>query len=146
MTVGIVILARVRQVEQTRARWLGPLAVATCAMLLPTFFAPGVAIAFVLWALVGLFSAHDMVTNVEYVNATPDHQRGQLLGLAQASLRGAQGVGVLLTGALAQLFDPARVIAFTALVGVVAAALAARAWRRASALPPPRQDSFTTGP
>lgn len=146
MTVGILILSRFVKSEQTRARWLGPLAVATCAMLLPTFFAPGVAIAFGLWALVGLFSAHDMVTNVEYVNATPDHQRGQLLGLAQASLRGAQGVGVLLTGALAQLFDPARVIAFTALVGVVAAALAARAWRRASALPPPRQDSVTTGP
>lgn len=146
MTVGILILSRFVKSEQTRARWLGPLAVATCAMLLPTFFAPGVAIAFGLWALVGFFSAHDMVTNVEYVNATPDHQRGQLLGLAQASLRGAQGVGVLLTGALAQLFDPARVIGFTALVGVVAAALAARAWRRASALPPPRHDSVSTGP
>jgi predicted MFS family arabinose efflux permease len=146
MTVGILILSRFVKSEQTRARWLGPLAVATCVMLLPTFFAPGVGIAFGLWALVGLFSAHDMVTNVEYVNATPDHQRGQLLGLAQASLRGAQGVGVLLTGALAQLFDPARVIALTALVGVVAAALAARAWRRASALPPPRHDSVSTGP
>lgn len=146
MTVGILILSRFVKSEQTRARWLGPLAVATCAMLLPTFFAPGVAIAFGLWALVGLFSAHDMVTNVEYVNATPDHQRGQLLGLAQASLRGAQGVGVLLTGALAQLFDPARVIALSALVGVVVAALAARAWRRASAPPPPRYDSVSTDP
>jgi predicted MFS family arabinose efflux permease len=146
MTVGILILSRFVRSERTRARWLGPLAVATCAMLLPTFFAPGVAIAFVLWALVGLFSAHDMVTNVEYVNATPDHQRGQLLGLAQASLRGAQGMGVLLTGALAQLFDPARVIALTALVGVVVAALAARAWRRASALSPPPQDSVSSGP
>ena len=146
MTVGILILSRFVRSERTRARWLGPLAVATCAMLLPTFFAPGVAIAFVLWALVGLFSAHDMVTNVEYVNATPDHQRGQLLGLAQASLRGAQGMGVLLTGALAQLFDPARVIALTALVGVVAAAFAARAWRRASALSPPPHDSVSSGP
>lgn len=145
MTVGIVILARVVKDEATRARWLGPLAIATCAMLLPTVFAPGVAISFVLWALVGFFSAHDMVTNVEYVNATPDHQRGQLLGLAQASLRGAQGVGVLLTGGLAQVLDPARVIALAALVGVIAAALAARAWRRASALPPPHQDSLSSG-
>lgn len=138
MTVGILILSRVVTSETTRARWLGPLAVATCAALLPTFFAPGVAVAFVLWTLVGFFSAHDMVTNVEYVNATPDHQRGQLLGLAQASLRGAQGVGVLLTGALAQAFDPARVIALAALVGVVVAAVAARAWRHASAVPPPQ--------
>jgi predicted MFS family arabinose efflux permease len=146
MTVGILILSRVVTSETTRARWLGPLAVATCAALLPTFFAPGVVIAFVLWALVGFFSAHDMVTNVEYVNATPDHQRGQLLGLAQASLRGAQGVGVLLTGALAQAFEPARVIALAALVGVVVAVLAARAWRHASALPPPQHDSLSTGP
>lgn len=132
MIIGILVLSRFVKSEATRARWLGPLAVATCVMLLPTFFAPGVAISLALWALVGFFSAHDMVTNVEYVNATPDHQRGQLLGLAQASLRGAQGIGVLLTGALAQVLDPARVIALAALVGVVAAAMAARAWRSAS--------------
>jgi predicted MFS family arabinose efflux permease len=144
MTVGIFLLSRFVKSEATRARWLGPLAIVTCAALLPTFFAPGVVIAFVLWALSGFFSAHDMVTNVEYVNATPDHQRGQLLGLAQASLRGAQGVGVLVTGALAQAFDSARVIGLTALVGVMAAALAARAWRRASALPPPQHDSVST--
>lgn len=146
MIIGLYLLSNFVRSEATRARWLGPLAVATCAVLLPTFFAPGVAIACVLWALAGFFSAHDMVTNVEYVNATPDHQRGQLLGLAQAALRGAQGVGVLLTGALAQVLDPARVIALAALVGVVAAALAARAWRRASAMPPPQHDSVSTGP
>jgi predicted MFS family arabinose efflux permease len=145
MVIGIFVLSRLVRTDATRTRWLGPLAIATCAALLPTFFAPGVAVAFVLWALAGFLSAHDMVTNVEYVNATPDHQRGQLLGLAQASLRGAQGLGVLLTGALAQVFDPARVIAVTALVGVVAAVLAAGAWRRASALPPPQHDSIATG-
>lgn len=143
MVIGIFILSRVVRTDATRARWLGPLAIATCVALLPTVFAPGVVIAFVLWALSGFLSAHDMVTNVEYVNATPDHQRGQLLGLAQASLRGAQGLGVLLTGVLAQMFDPARVIALAALVGVVAAVLAAGAWRRASALPPPQQEIST---
>jgi hypothetical protein len=55
-----------------------------------------------------------------------------LIGLAQAALRGAQGVGVLVTGVLAQVLDPARVIALAALVGVVAATLAARAWRKAA--------------
>jgi predicted MFS family arabinose efflux permease len=134
--IGMVVLSRFLT-DATRARWLGPLAVATCLMLLPTVFVPGVAISLVLWTLVGFFSAHDMTTNVEYVNATPDHQRGQMLGLAQAALRGAQGLGVLVTGLLAQLLDPARVIALAALIGVVAAGLAARAWRRASAVPPP---------
>lgn len=146
MVIGLYVMSRLVTAEATRARLLGPLAIATCAALLPTFFAPGVAVACALWALAGLFSAHDMVTNVEYVNATPDHQRGQLLGLAQASLRGAQGLGVLLTGALAQVFDPARVIALSALVGVAAAVLAARAWRGGSASPPPQHDSASTGP
>lgn len=142
--VGLVVLSRFFD-DATRARWLGPLAVATCAMLLPTVFVPGVAVSLVLWTLVGFFSAHDMTTNVEYVNATPDHQRGQMLGLAQAALRGAQGVGVLVAGLLAQFLDPARVIALTALVGVVAAMLAARAWQRASAVPPPPNASPAHG-
>ena len=94
--------------------------------------------------LVGFFSAHDMTTNVEYVNATPDHQRGQMLGLAQAALRGAQGLGVLVTGLLAELLDPARVIALTAVIGVAAALLAARAWRRASPGPPSSAAAPTT--
>ena len=144
MTVGILVMMRFVTDEATRLRWLGPLAVATCAVLLPTVFAPGVVIAFVLWAFAGFFSAHDIVTNVAYVSATPDHQRGQLIGLAQAALRGAQGLGVLLTGVLAQLFAPARVIALAALAGVVAAVLAAGAWRRASALPPPQPGHLPT--
>jgi predicted MFS family arabinose efflux permease len=130
---GMIVLLRFVRDDASRVRLLGPLAVATCAMLLPTVFVPGVAISLVLWWLVGFFSAHDMTTNVEYVNATPDHQRGQLIGLARGALRGAQGVGVLITGVAAQFLDPARVIAFTAGVGVVAAVVAARAWRRASA-------------
>ena len=134
---GMIVLSRFARDDASRARLLGPLAIATCAMLLPTVFVPGVAISLLLWWLVGFFSAHDMTTNVEYVNATPDHQRGQLIGLAQAALRGAQGIGVLVTGVLAQFLDPARVIALTAMVGLMAAVVAARAWRRASATPTP---------
>jgi predicted MFS family arabinose efflux permease len=128
--VGNVVLARAVRDDATRARWLGWLAVVTCAMLLPMFFVPGVVVSLVLWTLVGFFSAHDTTTAVEYVKATPKHQKAQLLGLAHASMRGAQGLGVLLTGVLAQFLDPARVIALTALVGVVVAVVAARAWGR----------------
>ena len=135
--LGMIVLSRFVPDDATRARWLGPLAIASCAILLPMVFVPGLAISLTLFFLVGVFSAHDMTTNVEYVRATPDHQRGQLIGLAQAALRGAQGVGVLLTGVLAQFLDTARVIALAAAVGVVGAVVAARAWRRASATPPP---------
>jgi hypothetical protein len=39
---------------------------------------------------------------------------------------------VLITGALAELVTPARVIALSAVVGVVAAWWAARAWQQAT--------------
>jgi MFS family permease len=142
--IGMVVLSRWVG-PSARVRWLGPLAVATCAALLPTVFAPGLAISLVLWTLVGLFSAHDMITSTEYISATPDHQRGLAMGIAGAGLRGAQGIGVLLTGVLAEFLAPARVIALAALVGVVAAALAARSWQRASAAPPPQEDTTSAG-
>ncbi|MGB3439470.1 MAG: MFS transporter [Actinophytocola sp.] len=135
--IGMVVLARVVPNDATRARWLGALAIVTCAMLLPMVLVPGIAISLVLWTLVGFFSAHDTTTKVEYVKATPDDQKGQLIGLAVAAMRGAQGIGVLLAGVLAQFLDPARVIALMAVIGVAVAVVAARAWRRASAIPPP---------
>jgi MFS family permease len=135
--VGMVVLSRFVAPER-RVRWLGPMAVATSLALLPSALAPGLAASFGLWALAGLFSAHDMVTNTQYVRAVPEHARGQAIGLAIAGLRGAQGLGVVVAGVLAEFVTPARVIGALAVLGVLAAWLAARAWRRA-ALPPPPQ-------
>lgn len=139
--IGMVVLSRFVTPER-RLRLLGPLAVATSAMLLPTALVADIpwplAWSLVWWTLAGLCSAHDMVTNTQFVTRVPDNARGQAVGLAVAGLRGAQGIGVLITGALAELVTPARVIALSAVVGVVAAWWAARAWQRA-ATPSPDQ-------
>jgi predicted MFS family arabinose efflux permease len=133
--IGMVVLSRFVTPER-RLRLLGPLAVATSAMLLPTALVADIpwplAWSLVWWTLAGLCSAHDMVTNTQFVTRVPDDARGQAVGLAVAGLRGAQGIGVLITGALAELVTPARVIALSAVVGVVAAWWAARAWQQAT--------------
>jgi MFS family permease len=130
MVVGMLILRRLR--PQTRLTLFGPLAVATCAVLIPTAWSPGLAVSAVLWFASGVGSAYNMVTQATFVQQVPDHQRGQALGLAQAALRVAQGVGILGAGLLAQLFTPGSVIGVIAAAGVVIAALAANAWSRAA--------------
>lgn len=129
--IGMLFLARFVTAD-TRLRLLAPLAVATSLVLLPTALAPGIAWSLVWWTLAGLFSAHDMITLSTYQRNVPDHVRGQALGFAAAGIRGAQGIGVLLTGALAELVPPAQVIGLSAAAGVLAAVLAARAWQHAT--------------
>ena len=139
--IGMVILSRF-VTPARRSHLLGPLAIATSAVLLPTSVVPELPAplvwSLVWWTLAGAFSAHDMVTNTQFVTRVPDHARGQAVGLAVAGLRGAQGIGVLITGALAELVTPSWVIAFSAAVGVAAAWWAARAWQRATT-PSPEQ-------
>ncbi|HEX4725035.1 MAG TPA: MFS transporter [Pseudonocardiaceae bacterium] len=129
MVVGMLLLQRMR--PETRVRLMGPLAVATCAVLIPTGLAPVLGAAVALWFLSGVASAYNMITNATFVQNVPDHSRGQAVGLAQASLRVAQGVGIVGSGLLAQLVRPAQVVALAAVVGVVMAVSTATAWSRA---------------
>ncbi len=119
-----------------RLRLMGPLAVATCLVLIPTGWTPPLAATVVLWVLNGLFSSYDMVANVTFVQIVPDASRGQAIGLAVAAMLTAQGVGVLAGGLLAQVIIPAVVIGCAGFGGTVAAIAASVAWSRAAPLPP----------
>jgi MFS family permease len=133
MVVGMLVLQRLR--HQTRLTLFGPLAVATCAVLIPTAWAPGVVLSSVLWFVSGVGSAYNMVTQATFVQHVPDQQRGQALGLANTALRVAQGIGIVGAGLLAEVFAPGSVIGVIGAVGVVIAGLAATAWSRVA---PPR--------
>lgn len=133
--VGMLALRRVR--PSLRVRVMGPLAVATCAVLVPTAWAPALAVSVLLWAASGLFSAHDMVVQATFVQNVPDASRGQAIGLASAAMQTAQGLGIVAAGLLAQALTPAVVVGIAGLAGVVAAALAALSWARAAS-PLPR--------
>jgi MFS family permease len=129
MVVGMLILQRMR--PETRVRLMGPLAVTTCVLLLPTGLTPTLGAAVALWTASGVASAYNLITNATFVQNVPDHSRGQAIGLAQAALRVAQGIGIVGSGLLAQLVPPAQVVALAALVGVVMAVATATAWSRA---------------
>ena len=51
-----------------------------------------------------------MITNATFVQTVPDHSRGQAVGLANAALRVAQGLGIVIAGALTTLLSPGGVI------------------------------------
>lgn len=130
MVLGMLVLQRLR--PQVRLTLFGPLALATCAVLIPTAWAPGVVLSTTLWCASGIGSAYNMVTQATFVQHVPDHQRGQALGLANTALRVAQGIGIVGAGLLAQLFTPGSVIGVIGAVGVIVAAVAANAWSRAA--------------
>jgi MFS family permease len=131
--IGMLLLRRVR--PDRRLALVGPLAVASSLVLIPTGWVPGLAVTVLLWTLSGACSAHDMVVQAAYVEAVPAHRRGQAVGLAIAALRAAQGLAIIAAGVLAQLLSPSTIILVAAVLGVLAAAAA---WHRWSRLAPPR--------
>lgn len=140
--VGMTLLKAVR--PDWRLRLMGPLAVASCLVLLPTAWAPVLAVSVTLWVVNGLFSSYDMVANASFVQITPDESRGQAIGLAGAAMQGAQGLGVVVGGLVAQVISPGTVIGLAGVAGAGAALLAAIAWSRAAA-PLPRQGQGEAG-
>jgi MFS family permease len=128
--LGMLTLRALR--PDRRVRMMGPLSVVCCVVLVPTGWAPGLPVAFALWALSGFCSAYDMIANATFVQLVPDHSRGQALGLAGSAMQGCQGVAVIAAGLLAQVRTPATVVALSAGVGVLAALAAAVGWARAA--------------
>lgn len=139
---GMLLLGRMR--PERRLALMGPLAVASSLVLIPTGWLPGLAVAVVLWTVSGACSAHDMVVQATYVESVPAHRRGQAVGLAIAALRAAQGLAIVAAGVLAQLLSPSAIVLVAAVLGVVAAAAAALRWSRLAsprALPPPQGEA-----
>lgn len=134
--VGMLVLTRLP--PATRLRLMSWLAIGSCLPLVACALRPGLWVTVGLWALSGLCSAYQLVANAEFVQSVPDAQRGQAFGLARTALIVSQGVGVLVAGIAADVWAPATVVAAAGVLGIVAAAGAARGYIRAcSAVPGP---------
>jgi MFS family permease len=114
-----------------RLKLLGPLAVAACLPLVLCAFAPGAVVTFCLWAISGAASAYHLPTSAAFIQAVPDHRRGQAFGVAGTALKGSQGLGILLAGALAGPLGTSRALAVMGAAGALAAAATGAAWARA---------------
>jgi MFS family permease len=128
--VGIVALTRLVAPE-ARVRLLGPLAVGSCVPLVASALDPPLAAVVGLWMLSGLCCAYQVPANAAFVAAVPDAHRGQAFGLAVTALRVTQGLGVLVSGLVAQQSSPSVAVAISGALGVVVALGVALAWTRA---------------
>ncbi|GAB3839819.1 MFS transporter [Kribbella italica] len=116
---------------ERRMKLIGPLAAGACVPLVLCALEPGLLPTVGLWALSGLASAYHLPTSAAFVQAVPDHQRGQAFGVASTALKSSQGLGILLAGALAEPLGAPQALAVMGAVGTLAAIAAGAAWARA---------------
>jgi len=129
-TVGAITFSRF-VAPPTRLRFMGPLAISACAVLVLFFWEPDLSGSLLILVASGLCASYQLAANAAFVNATPQEQRSQAFGVAQAGMSLGQGVVMILAGAAAEHHSPARVIAVCGAVGAVAAlAVAVSAGRK----------------
>lgn len=87
--------------------------------LVVTILQPPVALTAALWALTGALSAFQLLANVLFARNLRGEIRGRAFAFAQSLLIAVQGVGLLVTGAIAQWLNPATAVALAGVAGVV---------------------------
>jgi hypothetical protein len=116
----------------TRLRWMGPMAICTCAILVLTAFRPGLSVSMAIFALSGVFGIYQIAANTAFVERVPNERRAQAFGLANAGLVVGQGLAFMAAGAAVEVVPPSTVIAVGGGLGAVAACGLALRWRRMS--------------
>ncbi len=128
--LGAILLARCVPPAR-RERWMGPLALLSCAPLVGCALRPGFSATLALWLVSGIGTAYQLVANAAFMVAVPANNRGQAFGLVQASIVAIQGLTILSAGAAASHIAPSTVVAIAGGLGsVTALALALRHTRR----------------
>jgi MFS family permease len=124
--IGSVVFGR-RVPQNARQRWMGPLAVAACGVLVLCAPRTGLIAALVIIAVSGACASYQLAANAAFVAAIPPERRGQAFGLANGGMQVLQGLWIVLAGAVVStnLMTPGTAIAISGgLGGALAAALA----------------------
>jgi MFS family permease len=116
----------------TRLRWMGPMAVCTCLVLVLTVLRPSLAVSMVIFAAANVFTVYQIAANTAFVERVPNERRAQVFGLANAGLVVGQGVATAIAGAVAEVVPPSTVVALAGGLGAVIACGLALRWRRMS--------------
>ena len=104
-----------------RLRWMGPLAMAACGVLVLFAFHPRLPLALTILTVSGVFACFQLAAAAAFVRAAPPEHRGQAFGLAQGGMSLGQGVVMVLAGAAAERYQAADVIVVCGAAGAVAA-------------------------
>jgi MFS family permease len=120
-----------------RRRWMGPLAVSACGLLMLCAARPGLIGSLLIFVMSGACSAYQIAANAAFVAAVPAERRGQAFGLANGGMQVGQGLWFIAAGAAAEVVGAATVIAISGGLGAALAAALAISWRRLPAPPVP---------
>ena len=113
----------------TRLRWMGPMAVLTCAILAVTVLRPNLVASMGIFALSNSFSMYQVAANTAFVERIPNSKRGQAFGLATAGLIVGQGIAFAAAGAAVEVVPPSTVVALSGGIGALIAGSLAFRWR-----------------
>lgn len=140
LVLGALVLARTLSPAKAQSVML-PMALATPVVLALTAFNPPIAVAGLLWLVVGVLSTVQIVANRVFVANVVRQYRGRAFGLAVAGIATCQGLGSLISGAIAQRLSPAIGIADIALPAfAVICVLSARTFRSSNSRAMPKGD------
>ena len=112
-----------------RVATMGPLAVATCAVLTLCLARPPLAAVLVILAVSGACGVYQIAANATFMTRVPAAQRGQAFGLAMSGIVAGQGIAFVLAGAAAQVISPPVVVAIAGGLGAAAAMALTVMWR-----------------
>jgi predicted MFS family arabinose efflux permease len=119
-SVGCVAFGRLVSPKR-RIHWMGPLAVASCLLMVLLFLHPGTQVTLLVLFVAELGTSFQMAANAAFVVATPPQQRSQAFGLANAGIYLGQGGAVIAAGAAADHYLPPDVIAVAGAIGAAVA-------------------------
>jgi hypothetical protein len=121
---GVLGFSRMGTAQQ-RAKWMGPLAIAASACLIPFAVGPRLVAVLIILAVSGVFGCYQIAANSSFVQATPAAQRSQAFGIAQGGISLMQGTAILIAGAAAEHTAPTTVIAIAGAAGALCATVLA---------------------
>jgi MFS family permease len=125
--VGMLLVTRLP--AAARQRLLIPLAIGTGLPLAASAALPTVPAALVLWACSGAMAGYLVLAQVRFTQAVPDDLRARAIAVASAGLQTAQGLGVLIAGAFAEVVPPSAAVGICGALGSLGAAVVGLAAR-----------------
>ena len=102
-----------------RVRWIGPLAVTACGILIAFVLHPPLPATLAILGLSGVFDCYQVAANASFVRAAPMRYRSSAFGVAQAGMSLGQGAAMVVAGAAAQAYSPSDVIAASGAIGAL---------------------------
>ncbi|WP_436521112.1 MFS transporter [Actinoplanes sp. HUAS TT8] len=127
VAVGGVVLTRFCGPDRRR-RLMLPLAILSCAILLPIAARPPLPVVLALLFVSGLAGAFSIPLNALFGRAIPPAYRARAFGVAMSGLCAVQGLSMLAAGAAAESLRPSLVVGAAALAATLSVLTVAATW------------------